>query len=66
MPKQLLDDAQVGAAFQQMGRERVAQGVRTDPVGETGTGCRAFDGGPRLLAGKATSAIADEDGTTAQ
>ena len=66
MPEQLLDDAQVGATFQQMGRERVTQGVRTDPVRETGSGCRALDGGPRLLASKATSAIADEDGATAQ
>ena len=34
MPEQLLDDAQVGAALEQVRRERVAQRVRADPVGE--------------------------------
>ena len=36
MSEQLLDDPQVGAALEQMRRERVAQGVRADPVGEAG------------------------------
>lgn len=30
MPKHLLDDAQVGAVFQKVGRKRVAQGMRRD------------------------------------
>ena len=36
MPEQLLDDAQVGSALEQMRRERVAQRVRADPIGEAG------------------------------
>ena len=36
MSEQLLDDPQVGAAFEQMRRERVAQRVRADPLGEAG------------------------------
>ena len=36
MPEQLLDDAQVGPALEQMRRERVTQRVRADPVGEPG------------------------------
>ena len=35
MAEQLLDDAQVGAALEQVRRERVAQRVRADPVGQT-------------------------------
>ena len=41
MPEQLLDDAQVGPALEQMRRERMAQRVRADPVGETGPRGRA-------------------------
>ena len=34
MSEQLLDDPQVGAALEQVRRERVAQRVRADPVAE--------------------------------
>ena len=61
MPEQLLDDAQVGAAFEQMRRERVAQRVRADPLGEAGRGRRALDRGPGLLAREASPAIAQEE-----
>ena len=41
MSKQLLNDAQVGSALQEVRRKRVAQGVGADPVLETGRpGCR--------------------------
>ena len=36
MSEQLLDDAQVGAALEQVRRERVAQRVRADPAAEPG------------------------------
>ena len=53
MPEQLLDDAKVRSALQEMGRERVAQGVGAHPVGQAGRGRGAFTG-PRPLAGEAT------------
>ena len=61
MPEQLLDDAQVGPALEQVGRERVAQRVRADPLGEPGAGGRALDRGPRLLAGEPPAAVAEEE-----
>ena len=61
MPEQLLDDAQVGPAFEQMRGERVAQRVRADPLGEAGTSRRALDRGPGLLAREASAAIAQEE-----
>ena len=36
MTEQLLDDPQVGAALEEMGGKRVAQGVRADPLGQAG------------------------------
>ena len=35
MPEQLLDDAQVRSALEQVGRERVPQRVRADTIGES-------------------------------
>ena len=61
MPEQLLDDAQVGPALEQMRRERVAQRVRADPLGEAGARGRALDRGPGLLAGEPAAAIAEEE-----
>ena len=66
MPEQLLDDAQVGPALEQVGRERVAQRVRADPVGEAGPSGRALDRGPRLLAGQPPAAIAEEQRAAAK
>ena len=60
MAEQLLDDAQVGAALEEMRRERVAQGVRADPVVEAGAGAPRLDRGPRLLPGEAATAVAQE------
>ena len=37
MPEQQLDRAQIGARFEQVRRETVAQGMRPDALGETGT-----------------------------
>ena len=45
MSEQLLNDPQVGAALEQVGRERVAQRVRGDPLGEPGRRGRALDRG---------------------
>ena len=61
MPEQLLDDAQVGPTFEQMRRERVAQRVRADPLGEAGPRRRALDRGPGLLARQAPPAVAEEE-----
>src|SRR6187200_2135914 len=60
MSEQLLDDPQVGPAFEQVRRERVAQGVRADLAGQTGGGRGRRDGRPRLLAGEAPTAVAEE------
>ena len=49
MAEQLLDDAQVGPALEQVGRERVAQRVRRDPAGEPGARRPRRDGRPGLL-----------------
>src|SRR6187551_2619715 len=60
MSEQLLDDAQVGAALEQMGREAVPQRVRTDPLGQAGP-CRcALDARPGLLPRQPPAAIAEE------
>ena len=61
MPEQLLDDPQVGSALEQVRRERVAQRVRADPVGQAGAGGRALDRGPGLLAGQPAASIAQEE-----
>jgi hypothetical protein len=60
MPEQL-HDPQVGATLQEVRRERMAERVRADPVGEPGAGRRALDRGPGLLAGQAAAAIAKEE-----
>ena len=66
MPEQLLDDAQVGPALEQVRRERVAQRVRADPIGEAGPRGGALDRGPRLLAGQPAAAIAEEERAAAE
>src|SRR6478672_4642717 len=64
MTEQLLDDAQVGPAFQEMGRERMAQGVRADPPRQTGTLRRRCDRRPGLLPSESPAAIAHEQRAT--
>jgi len=66
MPEQLLDDAQVGSALEQMGRERVAQRMWADPIGEAGACGGALDRGPRLLASEPPAAIAEEEWAAAE
>src|ERR1043165_6971605 len=56
MTEQLLDDAQIGTALEQMGRERVAQRVGADPPRQAGTLRRRRDRGPRLLPRRAPPA----------
>ena len=58
MSEQLLDDAQVGAALEQMGRERVAQRVRADPVREARRARRGLDRAPCLLPRQAAATLA--------
>src|SRR6476620_3982879 len=60
MPEQLLDDAQVGSALEQVRGERVSQGMRTDPLGDAGTVRGALDGRPDLLPRQAPATIAEE------
>src|SRR6266550_38757 len=62
MTKQLLDDAQVGAALEEMRRERVPQRMWADAIAEAGAGRRALDRRPRLLAREPPPAIAEEQG----
>jgi hypothetical protein len=60
MPEQLLDDPQVGAALQEVGREGVPEGVRADLATEVRAFGRTRHGGPRLLTRQASAAIAKE------
>ena len=61
MPEQLLDDAQVGPALEQMRGERVAQRVGADPIGQSGAGGGSLDRGPCLLARQPATSIAEEE-----
>jgi hypothetical protein len=47
--QQFLHRPNVRAAFQQMGGERVAQGMRAHPDGKSEVGCRLFDGTLEVL-----------------
>src|SRR6187551_352810 len=60
MAEQLLDDAQVGSPLEEVRRERVAQGVRADPVLEAGCRRGGLDRRPGLLPGEAATPIAHE------
>ena len=60
MTEQLLDDAQVGPALEQMGRERMTERVGADAVGEPGRAGRALDRGPGLLTGQPAAPISEE------
>ena len=60
MPEQLLDDPQVGSTLQEMGRERVAQGVGRDPVAQAGVARRALDHRPGRLPAESMAAAGHE------
>ena len=47
VPEERLDDAEVGAAVEELGRERVAEEMRVEPDAETTAGARhGIDDGP--------------------
>src|SRR4051794_29579646 len=60
MTEQLLDDPQVRATLEQMGRERMPQRVRADSLTESGATRGRLHGGPRLLASEASATTAHE------
>src|SRR6187401_2704859 len=60
MSEQLLDDPQVGPAFEQMRGERVTQRMRADLAGQPGSGRSRGDRRPRLLASEAATTVAEE------
>src|SRR6476646_4003273 len=61
MSKQFLNDPQVGAALEEMRRERVAEGVRADAPAQSRDAGRRPDDRERLLPGEAAAAIAEEE-----
>jgi hypothetical protein len=61
MSEQLLDDPQVGSAFQKMGRERVPKRVRRDTFVETRDPNGSLDDCPRLLSREALAAWRQEE-----
>ena len=60
MTEQLLDDAQVGPALEQVRRERMAERVRADPAAEAGPPGRATDRRPGRLARETPAPVAQE------
>ena len=65
MTEQLLDDAQVSPALEQVRREGVSQGVGADARAEPRQLGRALDGGPSLLASQPAAALAEEQRSAA-
>src|SRR5215216_3068178 len=62
MPEELLDRAQVGAPLEQVGGERVAQGVRRDPAPERGATRRDAQPAPHVGGGQPAAALREEQG----
>ena len=60
MPEQLLNDAQVRAALEQVGGERMTQRMWTDAAFEARSRGRMPDRRPGLLPGQPPSAVAEE------
>src|SRR6266446_1463672 len=60
MTEQLLNDPEVGAALEEVRRERVPERMGRDALGEPGSAGRRADGREGLLAGQPPAAIADE------
>ena len=58
--QQFLDDAQVGAVFQQMGGEAVAQHVRREVAAQAGPAGAALDAQPQRRRRKRTAAARQE------
>ena len=65
MAQEFLDDAEVGAVFEEMGGKRVAEGVGRDRLGEADFGGVVFDSLPNADAAHAGAALGDEDGSVA-
>src|SRR6185369_14678576 len=66
MSEQFLNDAQVGAALQEVGRERMAEGVRAHPGAEARRGRSAFHDRPRLLAREPPATPTEEERAAAR
>jgi len=60
MSEQFLNDPQVGAALEEMRRERVPERVRADPSVQARRARRGPDDRERLLPGEAPAAVAEE------
>src|SRR5690349_6988864 len=60
MSEQFLNDPQVGAALEEMRRERVAERVGADPSVQSRTARRGPDDGERLLPGQPAAPVAEE------
>src|SRR6476659_796589 len=60
MSKQFLNDPQVGAALEEMRRERVTKRVRADPPAQSRGPCRRPHDRERLLPGEPSAAVAEE------
>jgi len=56
MPEQFLDDAEIGPALEQVGGERVPQGVRRD-VPYAGSERDPFDDGARITGSERAAAV---------
>src|SRR3954468_18566658 len=63
MSEQLLDDPQIRAALEEMGREGMAERVRRDIAGEPRPTGGGADHRERLLSGEPTTPIAEEQRT---
>ena len=59
--EQLLDDAQVGAAVEQMGRERVAEGMRRDAQRQPGARAQAIEPVAQAADAERTAEVVQED-----
>jgi hypothetical protein len=62
MPEQLLDHTAVRAPLEEMGGNRVPEGVRRDAIGHARPPRRGSDHGERLLAGQPAAAVPTNSG----
>lgn len=61
----LLDGAEVCSAFEQVGGERVAQGMGRDCLADSGRGCEVFDYLENAVAGEASATAVEEEDVAA-
>ena len=61
MAEQFLDDAEIGAVFEQVRRKTMAQHVGSDVAGNAGTPGALFDAQPECDRGKGRSALCQKD-----